>query len=87
MSNDFDEFYTRLGREVPLYRTCPDCDDQFIVDASGYDKPKTICDPGVCERSVPFCVCEGRILFSKRNIENCHYPNCAKAPPATKDDE
>lgn len=87
MSNDFDEFCNKLGREVPIYRTCPGCEDIFVVDPTTYEKPKTICDPGECERVVPYCVCKGHILFSERNVKNCDYPDCAKAPPIKKENE
>jgi hypothetical protein len=82
MANDFDEFFKRLGREVPTYRTCPECDDTVVVNPETYDKPKTVCDPGYCEQAVPYCICRDAILYTERQVENeCTYPDCARTPP------
>ncbi len=81
MGNDFDEFVQRLGRDVPIYRFCQECDDITIVNPTTYDKPKVVCNPGYCEKSIPFCVCRGNGLYTDREIKACQYPDCPKTPP------
>ncbi len=75
--SDFDEFYNIVGKEIPVYRECPECDEIYIVDPDTYDKPKIACDPGYCPYHVPICLCDGGdTLYSFEALDDCHYPNC-----------
>ena len=86
MASDFDEFVTRLGRDVPTFRNCLDCGDTMIVNPETYDKPKTVCDPGYCEHAVPFCICKDTVLFSERGVERCRFPDCPQVARETDDE-
>lgn len=76
--SDFDEFYRRVGAEVPIYRKCILCDDLIIVDPEHYEKPQAPCDPDPngCVYSSPYCICKGLILFDEEYLADCSYPSC-----------
>jgi hypothetical protein len=85
---DTDDFFDRIGKDVPIYRDCQDCRDLCIVNPDNYDKPKTPCDPGYCEKLNPFCICKDRVLYKMRDLEQCDYPNCdRRAPDVVPDDD
>jgi hypothetical protein len=80
MDDDFSEFFTRLGTDVPVYRECLNCGDLYIVNADTYDKPKVECDPDLndnCRYWLPCCACRNnRIMFTWEGLKECTYPEC-----------
>lgn len=81
MSDDFGEFCSIVGKEVPVFRNCSLCNDIEIVNSETYENPKTICDPGYCERAIPFCICRDLTLCDLEELETCNFPNCPRVPP------
>ncbi len=75
--NDFDDFYSIVGKDVAIYRLCLRCNEICIVNPDTYDKPKTACDPGHCPHYVPICLCkDGDTLYSYAALDECLYPDC-----------
>jgi hypothetical protein len=81
MSDDSDEFFKRLGSDVPTFRTCKECGDIFLVNPDTYGKPKAICDPDYCENACPYCICQDIILETDRHLGSCSFPDCPRLPP------
>lgn len=88
MADDFNEFCTKIGVEVPVFRTCIECDDIYIVDPSKYDKPKTDCDPDGedCQKCSPYCICRDQVLYCMERLTDCQYPDCRKTLPDYSDE-
>jgi hypothetical protein len=76
MSNDLEDFFDIVGTEVPLFRTCDECDDIAIINPKTYDKPKSTCDPSCCPYYVPYCLCYNKSLHSLAALRKCRYPEC-----------
>lgn len=84
MDDDFSEFCSRVGTDVPVYRECASCGDLVIVNPDTYEKPKTECDPerlDSCVYWLPICACRNnRIIYTREGLEECTYPECECGP-------
>jgi hypothetical protein len=89
VSDDFDEFTDQVGKEVPVYRVCLECEGIYIVNPDIYEGPRVECDPEhgprvgcdpdheTCPLFIPVCSCKNsHCLYTFEELDECDYPNC-----------